>query len=76
MDWTGTRLRSADQLGELTLTDDVARSYARGDEGVTDFVTRYARAAIERMGLKSVLVRGPTGAPLGEVLPEQKKAPF
>jgi hypothetical protein len=76
MDWTGTRMRSSGDVGELILTDSVTGPYQRGDEGVTEFVVRYARAAIKRLSLRTVLVKSGAGEVLGEVLPEAKKAPF
>jgi hypothetical protein len=72
MDWTGTRLRSSEGRGELILAQGITGPYARGDVSVTDFVTRYAHAAMARLSLHSVLVKGADGEVLGEVLPPPK----
>jgi hypothetical protein len=76
MDWTDTRMTTSEGLGTLHLTPSVAGPYSRGDDDVTAFVTRYARAAIARLHLRSVLVTAPDGRVLGEVLPEPPRTPF
>lgn len=76
MDWTGTRMRTSEGVGELTLTPEIAGPYRDGQAGVTDFVTRYAHASITRMKLTRVVVLSPGGQVLGEILPPTKKAPF
>jgi hypothetical protein len=76
MDWTGTRIETTAGRAIMHLTASVARPYRQGDEGVVSFVTRYARATIERQRLAAVLVVGPEGEVLGEVLPAPQKVPF
>jgi len=76
MDWTGSRMHLVGKVGTLTLTPEVAGSYRREEAGVVEFVTTYATKAIERMHLERILVYGPEGDCLGEVLPPARTTPF
>src|SRR5262249_48326070 len=75
-DWTGSRMHLVGKVGTLTLPPEVAGSYRREEAGVVEFVTTYCTKAIERMRLERILVYGPEGDCLGEVLPPAKKTPF
>lgn len=76
MDWTGTRLSVTGGIGQLILSAGIIGPYTRGEQGIVDFVTRYAQDAISRRRLDRIVVTDPAGQPLGDIYPARPKTPF